>query len=87
MTETSLGNASYFVTFLDDHSNKVWVSLLRSKDEVLEAFKEFLARMEQETGQKLKCIRANNDEEYCAPFKEYCKLHRIRLEKMPPKTP
>jgi len=87
MIEKSLGGAFYFVTFIDDHSRKVWVSLLKTKDQVLEAFKEFHAKVECETGQKLKCVRADNGGEYRGPFESYCKLHGIRLEKTPPKTP
>ena len=79
MTEKLLGGALYFVTFIDDHSRKVWVSLLKTKDQVLEAFKEFHAKVERETGQKLKSIRADNGVEYCGPFESYCKLHGIKL--------
>ena len=81
MIEKSLGGALHFVSFIDDHSRKVWVSLLKTKDQVLEAFKEFHAKVERETGQKLKSIRADNGREYHDPFESYCKLHGIRLEK------
>ncbi len=77
----------YFVTFIDDHSRKVWVRLLKSKDQVLEAFKEFHARVERETGRKLKYVRFDNGGEYRGPFEAYCSSHGIRLEKTPPKTP
>ena len=30
----------YFLTFIDDHSRKVWIRFLRSKDEVFENFSE-----------------------------------------------
>jgi len=86
MHTKSLGSALYFVTFIDDHSRKVWVSLLRSKDEVLKTFKEFHMREKLETDQKLKCIRFDNGGEYRGPFEAYYKLHGIRLEKTPPKT-
>ncbi|KAL2245878.1 UNVERIFIED_CONTAM: Retrovirus-related Pol polyprotein from transposon TNT 1-94 [Sesamum indicum] len=55
MAERSLGGALYFVTYNDDHSRKVFMSLLKIKDQVLEAFKEFHARVECEIGRKLKC--------------------------------
>jgi len=45
MSAKALSDALYFVTFIDDHSGKIWVSLLRSKDEAL-AFAEFHMRME-----------------------------------------
>ncbi|KAL4368326.1 hypothetical protein GQ457_05G026720 [Hibiscus cannabinus] len=55
-----MGGALYFVTFIDDHSRKVWIYLLKTKDQVLEAFKEFHAKVERETGRKLKCVRSDN---------------------------
>ncbi|WVY90442.1 hypothetical protein V8G54_035956 [Vigna mungo] len=71
-SEKSLGGAQYFVTFIDDHSRKLW---------------EFHASVERETGRKLKCLRSDNGGEYRGPFEHYCKTHGIKHEKVPPKTP
>ena len=49
-----------FVTFIDDHSRKVWAFALKSKDQVLDVFKEFHVSVERETGRKIKCIRSDN---------------------------
>ena len=46
----SLGGAQYFVTFIDDHSRKTWVYLLKTKDQVLDAFKQCLSLVERQTG-------------------------------------
>ena len=54
---------------------------------MLDAFKELHARLERETGRKLKAVRADNGGEYKGPFENYCKLHGIRLEKTIPKPP
>ncbi|CAJ2642124.1 unnamed protein product [Trifolium pratense] len=78
MDSKSLGGALYFVTFIDDHSRKVWAFVLKSKDQVLGAFKQFHASVERETGRKLKCIRADNGGEYRGPFEEYCKEHAMK---------
>ena len=75
------------MTFIDDHSRKVWGFALKTTDQVLDAFKELHARLERETGRRLKAIRANNGGEYKGPFESYCKLHGIRLEKTAHKTP
>ena len=83
----SLGGAKYFVTFIDDHSRKTWVYLLKTKDQVLEVFKQFLSLVERQTGKKLKCIRTDNGGEYTGPFHAYCKKHGIRHQTTPPKTP
>jgi Integrase core domain. len=37
---SSIGGKSYFVTFIDDHSRKVWVYFLRQKSEVYDVFKK-----------------------------------------------
>ena len=87
MQAKTLGGALYFVTFIDDHSRKVWATALKTKDQVLYVFKEFHAKIERETGKQLKSVCTDNGGEYRGPFKNYCKLHGIRLEKTPAKTP
>lgn len=38
MTPKSLGGHLYYVTFIDDHSRKTWVYLVKTKDEVFTKF-------------------------------------------------
>ncbi|XP_059291841.1 F-box/LRR-repeat protein At5g63520-like [Lycium ferocissimum] len=57
------GGALYFATFIDDCSRKLWVYVLKTKDQVLGVFKQFQASVERETGKKLKCIRTDNGKE------------------------
>ena len=87
MTTSTHGGARYFVTFIDDHSRKVWAYALRTKDKVLEVFKQFHAGVERETGRTLKCIRTDNGGEYMGAFRHYCKSNGIRHERSVPKTP
>ena len=56
MKTKTLGKSLYFVTFIDDHSRKIWVYTLKTKDQVLEVFKQFHALVERQFGEKLKCI-------------------------------
>ena len=84
MSEKSLEGAYYFVTFIDDHSRRVQIYLLKTKDQVIQAFKEYHVMVERETRRKLK---VNNGGEYHGPFEAYCKTYGIKLEKMTPKTP
>ena len=42
----SYARSQYFVTFIDDHSRKLWATLLKTKDQVLSVFKELHARVE-----------------------------------------
>ena len=86
MQNRSIGDALYFVTFIDDCSRKVWAFALKSKDQVLDIFKFFHAYVERGTRRQLKCVKAYNGGEYRGPFEQYCRSHRIRLEKTVPKT-
>ena len=83
----SKGGALYFATFIDDHSRKIWVYPLKSKDQVFDVFKQFQALSERPTGKKLRCIRTDNGGEYIGPFDNYCKSQGILHQKTPPKTP
>ena len=78
MKVMTLGGARYFVTFIDDSSRKIWAYALKSKDQVLDKFKEFQASVERQTRKKVKCIRIDNGGEYCGPFDVYCKQQGIR---------
>ena len=64
MDPKSHSGSQYFVTFIDDCSQNLWAFVLKTKDQVLSVFKEFQVRVERETGQKLKVVRADNDGEY-----------------------
>ena len=50
-------------------------------------FKLFQALVEREIEKKLKCIRTDNGGEYLGPFDAYCKMHGIKHQRTPPKTP
>ena len=60
--------ALYFVTFIDDCSRKLWVYALKTKDQVLEKFKEFHVLVKRQSDKKLKCICTDNGGEYYGPF-------------------
>ena len=56
----SHAGAQYFVTFIDDHIRRLWATPLKTKDQVLSVLKELHARVERESGRKLKAVRADN---------------------------
>jgi hypothetical protein len=60
MLVRSMGGAKYFVTFIDDFSRKVWVYVLKTKDQVPSVFKQFQVSVERETEKKIKCLRTDN---------------------------
>jgi transposase InsO family protein len=77
----SIGGKSFFVTFIDDHSRKVWVYFLRQKSEVYKVFKKWKAMVENKIGLKIKKLRSDNGEEYeDIEFKRFCSEKGIRLE-------
>ncbi|GAA0170796.1 hypothetical protein LIER_24980 [Lithospermum erythrorhizon] len=87
MKTKTIGGGSYFVTFIDGYSRKVWAYVLRTKDQVFEHFKELHVMLERETGKSLKCVRTDNRGEYIGQFDQYCKSKGIRHEQSVPKTP
>ena len=48
MQTRTVGGALYFVTFINDHSRKFWGFAMKTKDHVLDAFKELHAKFERE---------------------------------------
>lgn len=47
MTTSTLGGTRYFLTFIDDHSRKVWMYALKTKDRVFVVFKQFHASVDE----------------------------------------
>ncbi|WCJ40143.1 Transposon Ty2-LR1 Gag-Pol polyprotein [Euphorbia peplus] len=70
----SLGGKSYYVTFVDDFSRRVWVYTMKSKDKVLEVFLIWKKMVGTQTGRKIKCLRSDNGGEYRSdPFLKVCR--------------
>lgn len=61
----SIGGSKYFLTFTDDYSRKTVVFCLKSKDEVADYMRRYIARVERESDRKLKRIRTDNGLEFC----------------------
>ena len=72
MKTKNFSGGLYFVTFINDHSKRLWVYALKTKDQALGVFKQFQALVKRETRKKLKCIHIDNGDKYCVPFDEYC---------------
>jgi hypothetical protein len=78
----------YFVTWIDDASPKVFVTGLREKSEVAEHLKSFVARVELDTGKRLKVLRTDGGGEYIASaVQEFLKSKGIQHEITTPDTP
>jgi transposase InsO family protein len=78
----SYGGSSYFVTFIDDFSRKVWIYMLKSKADVFTVSKQFRALVEKSTGRSIKCLRTDNGCEFMSmEFENYCKEFGIDRDK------
>uniref|UniRef100_A0A2N9F0J4 Integrase catalytic domain-containing protein n=1 Tax=Fagus sylvatica TaxID=28930 RepID=A0A2N9F0J4_FAGSY len=83
-----LGGNRYFVTFIDDVSRKVWVYVLKTKDQVFQLFKKFHTMVEREKGKYLKYLCTDNGSEYTSnEFENDCSEYGIRHEKTVSSTP
>jgi hypothetical protein len=88
MPVRSLGGSLYYVIFIDDYSKKMWLYLLKSKDEVFNKFQEFKAEIENLTNKKIKTLRTDNRGEYTSKeFVAFYKSVGIRRELTVPHNP
>ena len=60
----SMLGSRFYVTFVDDHTRKVWVYFMKSKGEVFEHFKRFKIMVEKEIGLLIKCLHSDGGGEY-----------------------
>jgi hypothetical protein len=75
----SIGGCKYYVSFIDDHTRKVWVYFMKHKGEVFQHFLNFKAMVEKEKGVSTKCLRFDGGGEYFSnAFSEYLKEHGIQ---------
>jgi hypothetical protein len=78
----------YFLLLVDDMSRFMWLTLLRLKADAPTAIMTFQARVERETGKKLKVLRTNNGGEFTSvQFGEYCAGEGIQRHYSAPYTP
>ena len=86
--EKSLGGSEYFLTFTDDYSRYSWVYMLKTKNQVFDAFMDWKVKGENCCGKKLKRLRTDNGGEYMSnQFKSYLKNQGICHELTIPKNP
>lgn len=84
----SLGGNRWFVTFIDDFSRRVWVYMMKHKDEVLDIFLKWKKMVETQTGRRVKTLRSDNGGEYTSdPFFEVCQDEGIKRHFTVRKTP
>jgi len=88
ITPNSLGNARYFIIFIDDATGMTYLYPLPLKTalEVRNAFMEFRNVFEQD-GRRIKSIRTDGGGEYRKQMAELCKELGIHHEETAPYTP
>ena len=65
MNVKSFGKSQYFITFIDEYSRYTQVYFLKSKDEVLEKFIEYV-NQDEKLGKREKNLRSDNGGKYCS---------------------
>jgi transposase InsO family protein len=77
----AIGGCRYYVSFIDDHTRKVWVYFMKHKGEVFQHFLNFKAMVEKEKGMNIKCLMSDGEGEYFSnEFSEYLKEHGIQMK-------
>ena len=54
------------LTFIDDHSRKVWAYFLKNKSDAFVCFKEWKIMVEKQTGLSIKVLRIDKGMEFCS---------------------
>ncbi|GAA0163098.1 hypothetical protein LIER_19052 [Lithospermum erythrorhizon] len=68
--DMNANDLKYFITFIDDYSRYMYLYLLRSKDETLDAFKLFKAKVEKQCDKHIKIVRSDRGGEYYGRYTE-----------------
>ena len=63
-TLLSLGGRKYYVSFTDDYSRYTRITLLRTKDEALDAYKAFVAWAKTQHNTQIKRLRSDRGGEF-----------------------
>lgn len=77
-TSESFDGYKYFVIFVDDFSQVTWLYLLKSKNEVMEVFKDFHNLVKNHFSSQIQTLRSDNGTEYMSHImKQYLSTHSI----------
>lgn len=78
----------YFLLIVDDCTRFMWIVLIKSKDEALAAFKSVRAKVELETGLKVKALRTDRGGEFTSnDFHAFCDSLGMKRFLTAPYTP
>ncbi|KEP45491.1 putative Gag-Pol polyprotein/retrotransposon, partial [Rhizoctonia solani 123E] len=78
----AIGGFRYFSVTIDDKSRKMFVHILKSKDEYAGIFKELKALVENQTGKRVKALRTDGGGEYASTaFEKWMREQGIEHQK------
>ena len=88
MNVDSIGGSKYLLTLTDDYTKYVTVYFIRSKSEVLSKFMEYVSRVENETGLRVRAISTDDGGGYTSQsFNKFCADKGIVHQFTNPYTP
>ena len=88
MQISTLTCEKYFITFIDEKSGRIAVTLLQRKDQALQAFQAYKARAENDAGRKIRILRTDGGGEYTGHhFQHYLRNCGIVHSVSPPYSP
>ena len=84
----SISGSVYFISFIDDYSKFTVITFLKTKNQALSAFKNYLHLAENLTNHKLKSLQTDGGGEYhSTEFINFCKSQGIHHRRSVPHTP
>jgi len=86
--EPSINGSRYMLTLTDDYTRKAWTFFLRRRSNFFDIFKEWKARVENESKERIVSLRCDNAGEYISDkVRTWVKEVGITLETVVPYTP
>lgn len=80
--------ARYFILFIVEFSQKVWLYVLKSKGSCIEKFKQFKGIVEMQLEHKIKIFQSDNDKEFVSKAcNQFLKDHGIEKQMSTMHTP
>ncbi|GJZ65614.1 retrovirus-related pol polyprotein from transposon TNT 1-94 [Tanacetum coccineum] len=81
LTKVSLPLSEHCVISKQHRLKRCWVYPIKKKSDVFEVFKVYKARVELDSGKKIKCLRTDNGGEYTGDeFNTFCKQEGIKRQ-------